>query len=92
MCALVSLLGAFEVLMALGAASATNRTVGIVGGIALAAAPWVANRSRGMALGLLVVGTLPFAVLAGISLVPAALAVLAWMLMGLLYVNQRRST
>jgi hypothetical protein len=36
-CALVSLLGAFEVLMAMGAGSALIRVVGIVGGLALAA-------------------------------------------------------
>jgi hypothetical protein len=36
---LVSLLGAFDVLMAVGAASALTRVVGIVGGLALTAAP-----------------------------------------------------
>ena len=81
MCALVSLLGAFEVLMGLGAGSALVRVVGIVGGLALAAAPWVAGRVRGLTL--LVVGTVPFVALTFTSLVSPLLAVLAWILMGL---------
>jgi hypothetical protein len=82
---LVSLLGAFEVLMAVGAASALIRVVGIVGGLALAAAPWVTGRARGVAFVLLVVGTVPFAALTATSLVPPALATVAWVLMGLLH-------
>jgi hypothetical protein len=45
-CALVSLLGAFEVLMAMGAGSALIRVVGIVGGLALAAAAAQAGHRR----------------------------------------------
>lgn len=82
---LVSLLGAFEMLMAVGAASALIRVVGIVGGLALAAAPWVTGRARGLAFVLLVVGTVPFAALTATSLVPPVLAAVAWVLMGLLH-------
>ena len=84
MCSLVSLLGAFEVLMGLGAGSALTRVVGMVGGLALAAAPWVAGRVKGLTLVLLVVGTVPFAALTATSLVSPLLAVLAWILMGLI--------
>jgi hypothetical protein len=82
MCVLVSLLGAFEVLMGIGAGSAVTRVVGIVGGLALAAAPWVSGRVNGLTL--LVVGTVPFAALTVTSLVSPVLAVLAWILMGLI--------
>lgn len=84
-CALVSLLGAFEVLMALGAGSALIRVVGIVGGLALAAAPWVVGRARGMTLALLVVGTIPFAALTPTSLISPVLAIVAWVLMALIW-------
>ena len=84
MCILVSLLGAFEVLMGLSAGTSLTRVVGIVGGLALAAAPWVAGRGRGLTLTLLVVGTLPFAALTATSLISPSLAVLAWILMGLI--------
>jgi hypothetical protein len=82
---LVSLLGAFEVLMAVGAGSALTRVVGIVGGLALAAAPWALGRAKGVAFVLLVVGTVPFAALTATSLVPPVLAFVAWVLMGLLH-------
>jgi hypothetical protein len=84
MCALVSLLGACEVLMGLGAGSLLTRVVGIVGGLALAAAPWLTGRVRGLTLTLLVVGTVPFAALTVTSLISPLLAVLAWILMGLI--------
>jgi hypothetical protein len=90
MSALVSLLGAFEVLMALGAGSGLTRVVGIVGGLALVAAPWAARRLRGVTLLLLVVGTVPFAVLTLTSLVTPVLAVLAWILMGLVHRDRIR--
>ena len=83
MCALVSVLGACEVLMALGAGSALTRAVGVVGGIALAAAPWFVGRVNGVALVLLMVGTVPFVALTVMSLISPLLAVLAWVLMGL---------
>jgi hypothetical protein len=85
MCTLVSLLGAFEILMAVGAGSPVVRVVGVVGGLALAAAPWVPGRVRGLALLLLVVGTVPFAALTVTSLVSPLLAIVAWILMGLIH-------
>jgi len=91
MCVLVSLLGAFEVLMALGAGSALTCTVGVIGGLALAAAPWLARRMRVVALGLLAVGTVPFAVLTVTSLVAPLLAVVAWILMALVLREITRS-
>jgi len=85
MSALVSLLGAFEVLMGLGSGSALTRVVGVVGGLALVAAPWVAGRVRGLTLALLVVGTVPFAALTVTSLVSPVLGIVAWVLMGLIH-------
>jgi hypothetical protein len=84
-CASVSLLGAFEVLMALGAGSELIRVVGIVGGLALASAPWVVGQGRGMALALLVVGTVPFAALTPTSLISPVLAIVAWFLLALIW-------
>jgi hypothetical protein len=83
--ALMSLLGTFERLMALGAGSAITWLVGIVGGLGLAAAPWAMERVRGMTLALLVVGTVPFAALTVTSLVSPVLAIVAWILMGLIH-------
>ena len=91
MCWLVSLLGAFEMLMALSAGSSLVRVVGVVGGLALAAAPWVARQVRGATLVLLVVGTVPFAVLTLTSLVTPILAIVAWILMGLIHHDRTRS-
>jgi hypothetical protein len=84
-CVLVSVLGACEVLMALGAGSALTRATGIVGGVALATAPWLLGRATGAALVLLVVGTVPFAGLTVMSLVSPLLALAAWILMGLIH-------
>lgn len=72
---LVSALGAVELLMAAGAGPATTISVGAAGGLALLAAPWVPDTR--LALGLLLVGTLPFAVLTWWSVVSPLLAVLA---------------
>ncbi|MCU1455857.1 MAG: hypothetical protein JWN46_4003 [Acidimicrobiales bacterium] len=71
---LVSLLGAFEILMAVSAGPTLTVAVGIIGGAALIAAPWVRRRAR---LGMLIVGTLPFAALTWWSLVGPLLAVVA---------------
>jgi hypothetical protein len=70
--------------MALGAGSAHIRMVGIVGG-ALAAAPRVVGRARGVTLVLLVVGTIPFAALTPTSLISPVLAIVAWVLMALIW-------
>ena len=90
MCSLVSLLGALQVLMAIGSASALVRVVGVVGGLSLAAAPWVAQRVQGASLLLLVVGTVPFAALTITSLVTPVLATMAWILMGLIRRDRTR--
>ena len=85
MAALVTLLGAFEVLLALGAGSALVRVVGVLGGLALAAAPWVSGRVPGLGLALLVLGTVPFVALTVTSLVTPVLGIVAWLLMALLH-------
>jgi hypothetical protein len=90
MCALVSVLGAFEMLMAFGAGSALTRVVGIVGGLALGAAPWLVGRANVAALALLVAGIPPFVALTATSLVPSVLALVAWILMALIYRDQPR--
>jgi hypothetical protein len=90
MCWLVSLLGALEMLMAVGAGPPLVRVVGVVGGLALAAAPWVARRVRGVTLVLLVVGTVPFVALTLTSLVTPVLAIAAWILMGLVHRDRSR--
>ncbi len=71
---LLSALGGFELLMAAGAAP-VPMVVGAVGGIALIAAAW--TTSRGARWGLIVAGTVPFALLAWAAVVPVLLAVLA---------------
>lgn len=76
--ALLSVLGAFEVLMAAGAASVATVVVGVVGGAALFASPWV--RSLRLRWVLLLIGALPFAILtwwtvAGPLVAVAALAI-----------------
>jgi hypothetical protein len=91
MCVLVSLLGALELLMALGAGSALIRVVGVVGGLALAATPWVAGRVRGAGLLLLAVGTVPFVAVTITSLMTPVLAVVAWILMGLVHRDRARA-
>lgn len=72
---LVSALGAVELLMAAGAAPVATIVVGAAGGLALTVAPW-APETR-LALGLLVLGTLPFAALTWWSVVSPLLAVAA---------------
>ena len=72
---LVSVLGAFELLMAVSAGPTVTIAVGVLGGVALAVAPWLpAWRIR---LVLLLIGTLPFAILTWWSVAAPVLAVLA---------------
>jgi hypothetical protein len=73
---LLTALGGFEMLMAAGAAPALM-LVGAVGGIALIAAAWLRRAPRRVLVGLVVVGTIPFAVLAWMAVVPLLLAVAA---------------
>lgn len=72
---LVGVLGAFEVLMALGAGPGTTVAVGLIGGLALMTAPWPPSRPVRMVL--LAVGTVPFAALTWWSVAAPMLAVVA---------------
>jgi hypothetical protein len=69
---LLSALGTCELLMAAGAAPAVM-AVGTVGGIALITASWLRTPRRSVVLGLLAIGTLPFAALAWTAIVPILL-------------------
>ncbi len=60
---LLSALGGFEILMAAGA-SAVPMAVGVVSGLLLMIVPWLRRVSRRVWIGLVVAGTVPFAVLA----------------------------
>lgn len=72
---LVSLLGAFEFLMAISAAPVSTMIVGIGGAIALMIGPWLTSRMY--FLSLLLLGTLPFAILTWWSLITPVLAIVA---------------
>jgi hypothetical protein len=85
---LLSALGAFELLMAAGA-SPVPMAAGIIGGIALITAAWLRSVSRWVLIGLVVVGTVPFAALAWFAVVPVLLAVLA-VVIAVPIVNQAR--
>lgn len=86
---LVSALGAVELLMAAGAGPMSTIAVGAVGGLALLAAPWVPDVR--LALGLLIIGTLPFAALTWWSVVSPLLAVTA-LAIGLATIHARDHT
>lgn len=73
---LLSALGAFEILMAAGAAPAVM-AVGVAGGLCLIAAAWLQGSRRWLLAVLVAAGTVPFAVLAWTALVPVLLAVAA---------------
>jgi len=73
---LLTALGGFEILMAAGSAPLLM-VVGIAGGIALILAAWLRTTSNGVLVGLLVVGTIPFAALGWYAIVPVVLAGLA---------------
>ncbi len=81
---LISLLGTFEVLMAVSAGSTITILAGVVGGLALMTAPW----AKGVAVSavLLLIGTVPFAVLTWWTVVSPLLAVLA-LAMGLVLLH-----
>jgi hypothetical protein len=85
---LVSTVGACEVLVALSAAGAGTAVLGVVGGLLLAATPWLPGRDRPHALVLGALGTLPFAVLTWTSLVTPLVAVLG---LGLLALDGREA-
>jgi hypothetical protein len=73
---LVSVLGAAELLMAVSAAPAVA-VIGVIGGLALIAAPWLAPLSRTLSGVLLAVGVVPFTVLTYWAIIPIVLALLA---------------
>jgi len=74
---LLASLGGFEMLMAAGAAP-TVLMVGFAGGSCLVAAAWLGTkRGSGVFLGLVAIGTLPFAALAWTALVPVLLLLIA---------------
>ena len=76
---LLSVLGGLQLLMAAGASPALM-VIGGLGGVALIAAAWLPTSSRTLVVGLVVVGTLPFAVLGVTAVVPVLVAVLAGLL------------
>jgi hypothetical protein len=73
---LLSALGTCELLMAVGAAPAVM-AVGTVGGIALITVSWLGTSRRSVVLGLLAIGTVPFAALAWTAIVPILLLLAA---------------
>ena len=73
---LLTALGGFELLMAAGAAPVTM-AVGAVGGVALITAAWLRSAPGRLLIGLVAVGTVPFAVIAWTAMVPMMLAVVA---------------
>lgn len=75
---LVGALGGVELLMTAGAGPAATIAVGAVGGLALLVAPWMPDVRT--ALGLLIIGTLPFAALTWWTVVSPLLAVVALVL------------
>ena len=76
---LVSVLGVFEVLMALRATPVLT-VVGVLGGLALLVGPWLLARARAVGLLLVGLGTVPFAALTWWTLVGPLLAVVALVL------------
>jgi len=69
---LLAALGAFEMVMGAGAAPVVM-AVGVAGGAALVAAAVAGPRRRPIFLGLVLVGTVPFAAIAWTALVPVLL-------------------
>jgi hypothetical protein len=75
---LVTLLGAFEILMAVSAGPIVTIAVGVIGGAVLIVAPWLADRAKPTtALAALLIGTLPFAALTYWSVASPVLALVA---------------
>lgn len=72
---LVSVLGSLELLMAVSAGPIGTIAVGVLGGVALVVAPWLPVRR--VRLVLLLIGTLPFAILTWWSVAAPVVAVLA---------------
>lgn len=74
---LVSLLGAFVVLMAVSAAPALTLSVGVGGGLAVMAAPWLDLRTNPVIVVAMLMAALPFAILTWWSIASPLVAGLA---------------
>lgn len=74
---LISVFGMFEVLMAISAGAATTRLIGLVGGIALIIAPWLAESAQRWGLALVLLGIVPLAITTWWSLVTPLVMVVA---------------
>jgi hypothetical protein len=73
---LVSVLGGCQILMATGG-SGYVLLVGAVGGLVVMVAAWFRSLSRPVLIGLLIIGTVPFAVLGWTAVVPVLLTLVA---------------
>ena len=73
---LIAVLGSVELVMA-ASASVAIMVTGVVGGVALIACGWLLARSTVVAAALLVVGTVPFVLVAWSAIVPVLVLVLA---------------
>jgi hypothetical protein len=76
MATLVSILGVYEIVLALSARPAVMVS-GILGGLFVAVAPWLVRRSALLATTLLIVGALVWAVLAWWSIIAPVIAIVA---------------
>jgi len=74
---LVTLLGAFEVLMAVSATPPPVLATGVAGGLAVMVAPWLRPRSPNIVVVVLLMGPLPFAILTWWSIATPLVALLA---------------
>ena len=75
---LITVLGAFEILMAVSAGPPLTIAVGVIGGAVLMIAPWLAGRAQpATILAALLIGMLPFAALTYWSVASPVLAVVA---------------
>jgi hypothetical protein len=74
---LVSLLGAFVVLMAVSATPLPTAAIGVAGGLAVIAAPWLSPRTKPAIIAALLTAALPFAIVTWWSIASPLVAVLA---------------
>lgn len=74
---LVSLLGAFVLLMAVSATPLHTAAIGVAGGLAVIAAPWLSPRTKPAIITALLMAALPFAIVTWWSIASPLAAVLA---------------
>jgi len=91
MATLVSVLGLYQVILSLHAGSAIMVS-GIIGGILVAASPWVMHRSTTLGAAMLVVGTLVWATLAWWSIIAPLTAIVALGIGGYVLLQTRALT